>query len=592
MNTDKISYMTAECIDTLSVPIFPICNLIDEIAADANISESFDYVVSHLESAQQREHIRPKKAAYCRELKRLLSTGQFRLTSNDFRTIEVKDGPKARIVQAPTVFHRVGCHAIMVPFERYTYPTLIKNTAASIKGRGMHWLHQIIEEDLLADPDNMQFFYQSDILGYYDHISQVIMKQQVRKYISDPLVLPMIDNFITLLPFGLSKGLRSSQCLANLHLNEVDHKMCERVSYHEIEDKTSDNGKGIAVKGQGSKIINGKEIRYHYYRYCDDIVIFGASKKELWLLRDYLMTLLSELGLTIKQSEAVRPIDVGLDYLGYVTFTDDSGSERVVYSRIRKRTKQKFARKIKKVKSRKRRKSLIGSFFGMAAHADCRHLLKTLITPTEYNRLKHKRKMKDIGDYKFTTPTLDGKKNFPGNKISPRDLNGICFIVSDFERGLVAKRDKEEHIRKLQEAAARNVPAELVQKPKDKYVLQVIHHPALLEIWRDFSIFQGTEAEQEENRKKVLEKLRLILDQIKSKGELSKMLHKLWSGDKAIWHFIDELDAEGGVPFFTGLEMDYSGQYPKFRLVSCANFNMRTPTEDEENLIFKTLNLK
>ena len=125
--------------------VFPICNLIDEIADDTNISDSFDYVVSHLESAGQREHIRPKKAAYCRELKRLLSTGQFRITQADFRTIRVTDGPKERIVQAPTVFHRVGCHSIMVPFERHTYPTLIKNTAASIKGRGMHWLHQIIE---------------------------------------------------------------------------------------------------------------------------------------------------------------------------------------------------------------------------------------------------------------------------------------------------------------------------------------------------------------------------------------------------------------------------------------------------------------
>lgn len=338
---NEVPYMTAELNPGISIgSVFPICNLIDEIADDTNISDSFDYVVSHLESAEQREHIRPKKAAYCRDLKRLLSTGQFRLTQNDFRTIEVKDGPKARIVQAPTVFHRVGCHAIMVPFERHTYPTLIKNTAASIKGRGMHWLHQVIEEDLLADPDNMQFFYQSDILGYYDHISQEIMKQQVRTYISDPILLPMMDNFITLLPFGLSKGLRASQCLANLHLNEVDHKMCERVSYHEIEDKNAQNGKGVAIKGHGSKVINGKEIRYHYYRYCDDIVIFGATKKELWMLRNYLKGLLEELGLTIKPSEAVRPIYVGLDYLGYVTFTDDSGRELVVYSRIRKRTKK------------------------------------------------------------------------------------------------------------------------------------------------------------------------------------------------------------------------------------------------------------
>ena len=317
---------------------FPISNLIDEIADDRNIYDSFDYVVGHLENAEQREHLKPKRKEYCKRLMELLSSGTFRITKKDFRTLEVTDGPKKRIVQAPTVFHRIGCHAIMVPFERYTYATLIKNTAASIKGRGMHWLHKIIEADLISDPDGMKYYYQCDIFGYYDHISQELMKLQIRKYVNDTVVLPMLDNFIGLLDKGLSKGLRSSQCFANLHLNEIDHKMCELVSSHKITD--TDTVVGVVGKGNGKVVINGQEIRYHYYRYCDDIVMFASNKKELWLLSRYIKQLLSELGLTIKSSEAVRPISVGLDYLGYVTFADDSRQKRVVYSRIRKRTKQ------------------------------------------------------------------------------------------------------------------------------------------------------------------------------------------------------------------------------------------------------------
>ena len=108
----------------------------------------------------------------------------------------------------------------------------------------------------------------------------------------------------------------------------------------------------VVVKGEVTIIANGKEVRYHYYRYCDDIVILGTDKKGLWKLRDYLTTLLAELGLEIKPSEAVRPLTEGIDYLGYNTFVDDSKGERVVYSRIRKRTKQKFARRLSRVKSR------------------------------------------------------------------------------------------------------------------------------------------------------------------------------------------------------------------------------------------------
>lgn len=525
---------------------FPIRNLIDEIVDDTNISDSFDYVVNHLECAEQREHIKPRKADYCKRLKELLRTGSFRITQADFRTIEVTDGPKNRICQAPSVFHRVGCHAIMVPFERHTYPTLIKNTAASIKGRGMHWLHQIVEEDLLADPHGIKYFYQCDIFHYYDSISQDIMKRQVREYISDPLVLPMMDNFITLLLTGLSKGLRASQCLANLHLNDVDHKMCERVSYHEIEDKRSDTGKGVVVSGEGKVVINGKEIRFHYYRYCDDIVIFAATKKELWMLRNYLKELLAELGLTIKPSEAVRPISVGLDYLGYKTFTDDSEKERVVYSYIRKRTKQKFARRIKRVMSRKRRQSLIGSFFGMTAHADCRHLLKTLISQGEYKKLKYKRKMKEFGNFKIDAPTLDGKKNLKGRKISSQELDRKGIIVVDFESGVVPRREKEEYIRRLQAASAQGISEDLVENPKPKYIIQLI---------------------------------------------CDGQLYKVWTGDREIWQILDQIKGMNGLPFFTGVMIDYSGQYRKMNFVPASTLDLQIPSDEELDRLMKTFNI-
>lgn len=576
---------------------FPIHDLMSEIVDPVNVYESFDYVVSHLENAQQREHIRPKRDTYCKELIRQLGSGEFRILKQHFREIVVKDGPKIRVCQCPTVFHRIGCHAVMVPFEKYTYPTLIRNTGASIKGRGMHWLHQIIEEDIQADPEGMKFYYQSDILHFYDNIKQRILMRQVREYTDDARLLPIMDNFISLLPesAGISKGLRASQCLANLHLSAIDHKMCEKVRYHTVKIDDED---ATVISGQGRVVIDGKEIRFHYYRYCDDIVICAGTKKELWKLRDYLVSLLAELGLQIKPNEAVRPMREGLNYLGYVTFliesdeTDSKADGLNNYSKIRKRTKQKFCRRITRVKSRKRRQVLIGSFFGMAAHADCRHLLKKMITQQEFRKLKHKRKMKDIGDFKFTTPTLDGKKNFSGNKILPRDLNGIGFIVADFERGVVAKRDKDDYNRRLQDASLRNVPADLVPKPKDKYILQIIHHPDLLEIWRDLSVMQGTYEERKANRERVLARLSQILDQLKSRGELSKMLHKMWSGDRELWHYVDNMEANDAVPFFTALEMDYSGQYPKPKLVPSINYHMRPPTDEEEDLIFKTLNLR
>lgn len=535
---EEIPYMTPEQPNSAIAWQFPIHDLTTEIVDRINMESAFDYVVSHLENAGQRAHIRPKKKQYVDNLISEISAGTFRINQNDFRTLRVTDGPKERIVQCPTVYHRVGCHAIMTVFEKYTYPTLITNTGASIKGRGMHWLFHIIEEDMENVPELMRYFYQCDIPSFYDNIRQLLMKSQIRYYTDDSILLPILDNFVGLLPKGLSKGLRSSQCFANLHLSEIDHKMCAKVKNYIITENGVEECVQVSV-GQGELTLKGCKVRFLYYRYCDDIVIFAATKKELWLLRDYLVSLLSELGLGVKPSEAVRPLRVGCDFLGFKNFG--------THALIRKRTKQKFARGLARVKSRKRRQKLIGSFFGMAAHADCKNLLKTLISPSEYKRLKHKRKMKEFGDFKLTPSTLDGKKNFRGNKISPRELDGKGFVVVDFERDVVSRRDKDDYQRRLQDASARGINPDLVEKPKTKYILQIIYN--------------GT-------------------------------LRKLWTGDRDIWNILEQIDEEDDFPFFVAIEMDFSGQYPKANFVSASKFGLLPPSDAELDEILKRHNLK
>lgn len=398
-------------------PAFPLNNLMSEIATRENVEEAFDYVVSHLECKEQREKYYPQREKMCSRLQKDLADGTFRIT--EFNEMEVKDGPKVRRVQAPRVYGRVGCHAIMVIVEKYTYPTLIKNTAASIPGRGMHWLHHIVETDVKSVPELTTHYYQCDIYHYYDSIEQWRMKALIREYISDPILLPILDNFIELLPKGISKGLRSSQCFANLFLSRLDHLMTSKVASYRLRQ---DDG--------------SFEVRYLYYRYCDDIVMLASSKKELWRLRNILVAHVEAIGLKVKPNEAVRPLEkCGLDYLGYVNYR--------THSLIRKRTKQKAARHLAKIKSRKRRQSVIGSFKGMACHADCKHL---------YHKLTGK-KMKKYNELGVAYTPKDGKKRFPGNTVRLAAIQNIPIEVHDYQtdittphgegRYLVSFRDKQ-----------------------------------------------------------------------------------------------------------------------------------------------------
>lgn len=376
---------------------FPISNLLEEIATRENIEAAFDYVVSHLECKEQREKYRPQREKMCNKLQSELSAGTFRI--REFNEMEVRDGPKLRKVQAPRVYGRIGCHAVMVIVEKYTYPTLIKNTAASIPGRGMHWLHHIVETDVKSVPELTVCYYQCDIYHYYDSIEQWRMKALIRRYISDPVLLPILDNFIELLSQGLSKGLRSSQCFANLFLSDLDHLMSKVVPYYDLEQKDGTY-----------------ERRYLYYRYCDDIVMFAESKKKLWEYRNILVAHTQSVGLQVKPNEAVRPIDeCGLDFLGYINYRS--------HSLIRKRTKQKAARRLARVKSRKRRQEIIGSFKGMACHADCKHL---------YYKLTGER-MKKFGELGVSYIPKDGKKRFPGNTVRLAALQNAPIEIHDYQ---------------------------------------------------------------------------------------------------------------------------------------------------------------
>lgn len=361
--------------------------LIQEIIKRDNLEESFYEVTNDLPK-WSKEYYEIQKDDILDKLEKSIKDGSFRITR--FEEFEVKDGPKTRRVQSPPVVERIGCNAVMRIVEKYVYPRVIPTSAASIKGRGMHKLFRKVRSDVKRDPEGTRYYYKCDIKKFYESIDQEVMKAEIRRHIKDPILLPILDNFITVMEHGLSIGLRSSQCYGNILLSALDHLLKE--VYH---------------------------VRY-YYRYCDDIVVLDADKKKLWKIRNKIHDKTGEIGLTIKGDEAVRPITEGLDFLGFV-FDGKS-------SRIRKRTKQKFARKMKKVKSSTRRKQLIGSFFGMAKWGDCRHLLKTI--------LDKKIDMNEFKNLGLVYEPADGKKQFGGKAVPLGQLMNLHIVIMDFEEGV------------------------------------------------------------------------------------------------------------------------------------------------------------
>jgi hypothetical protein len=147
-----------------------------------------------------------------------------------------------------------------------------------------------------------------DIKQYFPSVDRILLLEEIARYIKDadclwlfdrilsrasptPGVAPLFpgDDLLTALerPRGLPIGNLTSQVLANLYLNRLDHWIS-------------------AIHPGG------------YLRYVDDLCMLGESKEELWDLRDAVAERLATLRLQLHPNKAqVMRTNRKVDVLGY-----------------------------------------------------------------------------------------------------------------------------------------------------------------------------------------------------------------------------------------------------------------------------------
>lgn len=373
--------------------------IVEEVADYSNMSSSFDQVLrgSKRKKSRQGRYLLAHREEVIEELSGRIASGTY--TVKDYRERTICESGKIRRIQVLTMKDRIAVHAVMSVVDRHLKKRFIRTTSASIKNRGMHDLMAYIRRDMRDDPEGTQYCYKFDISKFYESVGQDFVIYCVRRVFKDQKLIAMLENFTRLMPEGISIGLRSSQGLGNLLLSVfLDHYLKDKYGVR------------------------------HFYRYCDDGVVLGETKAELWKIRDAVHGQMNSIGLSIKPNERVFPVDEGIDFLGYVIRPD--------YVRLRKRIKQKFARKMHEVKSRRRRRELVASFYGMAKHADCNKLFYKLTG----------KKMKSFKDLNVAYKPDDGKKRFPGSVVSIRELVNLPIIVKDFETGIKTEQGEDRCI--------------------------------------------------------------------------------------------------------------------------------------------------
>lgn len=216
--------------------------------------------------------------------------------------------PKRRKISAAPFRDRVVHHALVKTLEPLYERRFIHDSYACRKGKGTHRaihraMHYLRRHKYCLKTDVVRFFPNVDHEVLIQLLTKSIRDEQVMWLVktivgsgeavlakeATQLYFPGDDLFSVLRPKGLPIGNLTSQFLANVLLDPVDHFVKEE----------------LRVPG--------------YVRYADDLILFGDDKRRLWDIYAALNERLAAIRLKFHPNKTViRPSATGIKFLGFV----------------------------------------------------------------------------------------------------------------------------------------------------------------------------------------------------------------------------------------------------------------------------------
>ena len=238
----------------------------------------------------------------CFRLAQELSEGTW--TPGGYRTFMVHE-PKPRLISAAPFRDRVVHHGLVSLLEPHFERRFVAHSYACRVGKGTH---RALERACELSR-RRSFVLKGDIAKFFPSIDHELLKGEVRRAIEDVRLLEVLDRVIDgsnpqepvqewypgddlFTPVSTRRGIPignlTSQFLANVFLDRLDHEVMDR-------------------EGHGE-----------YVRYCDDFLVFSDDRDALWALRQRLQRLLAGMRLRLHPRKGgVHATRSAVPFLGF-----------------------------------------------------------------------------------------------------------------------------------------------------------------------------------------------------------------------------------------------------------------------------------
>lgn len=215
--------------------------------------------------------------------------------------------PKARLIQAPCLKDRIVQHAVCNVLRPPIQQRLIAQTYSCLIGRGTHRCSK--QFLVYLDDPRWRYALKLDISKFFYSIDHAALMAELDRHIGCRKTLELLHMFIRSNggTCGLPIGASTSQILANLALNPLDH-----FARRELKLGT-------------------------YLRYCDDMIALFETAEEANAAMVALRDKAGELKLTLNSKSGIHYVPDGVDWVGYRHWP----GKRLIRKRTLKRLRRK-----------------------------------------------------------------------------------------------------------------------------------------------------------------------------------------------------------------------------------------------------------
>lgn len=282
--------------------------------------------------------------------------------------------PKKRLISAAPFRDRVVHHALVNIIEPLFERKFIFDTYANRAGKGTHKALDRCTHFMR----HFEYVLPLDVVQFFPSIDHEIMLANIQKTVKNEKILslcrgilksgrgvlqeeyemvyfPGDDLLAANRPRGLPIGNLTSQFLANVYLNPLDHFIKRE------------------LKCPG------------YLRYVDDMLLFSNCKEELSDWREKVIDYLAGYRLTVHENCAqARPTRVGVPFLGFQVFPDHRRLKRRKVIHARRRLNALAARYAAGQIDQKAVKARVQAWTAHAAHGDTWRLRRALLSQIRF----------------------------------------------------------------------------------------------------------------------------------------------------------------------------------------------------------------